>query len=110
MTRRQSHPLRTLTDEKRQELERFSRASSESATRIAWAKARLAVCQGQSYTAAAQTAGRRSGDAVSQLVVRFNETGLAALEPRHGGGTSLAYGAKPRQQILETVQHPPDLS
>ncbi|HEY9662568.1 MAG TPA: hypothetical protein V6C65_29290 [Allocoleopsis sp.] len=72
MTRRQKHPLRVLTETEQQELERISRATSESVSRVARAKALLAVAQGHSYTAAAQTCGRRSGDAVAQLVERFN--------------------------------------
>jgi transposase len=110
MTRRQKHPLRALTAEERQELERLSRACSESVTRVAHAKALLAVSEGQSYTAAAQAAGRRSGDAVSLLVNCFNREGLAALDLRHGGGRSPVYGTTQRQQILETVQQPPDLA
>jgi hypothetical protein len=60
MTRQQKHPLRFLNAEERQELERISRATSESATRVARAKALLAVADGKSYTAAAQVCGRRS--------------------------------------------------
>jgi transposase len=109
MTRRQKHPLRDLTAEEHQELERVSRATSESAARVARAKALLAVFQGHSYTAAAQASGRRSGDAVSQLVERFNHQGLAALTPRHGGGAKIQYGVGHRQQIVELAQQAPDL-
>ena len=110
MTRRQKHPLRALNVEERQELERISRATSESATRVARAKALLAVADGKSYTAAAQACGRRSGDAIASIVARFNREGLAATTPRHGGGAKLQYEAQHRQQILEVVQHPPDLA
>ena len=109
MTRRQKHLLRDLTAEEHQELQRVSRATSESATRVARAKALLAVSQRYSYTAAAQASGRRSGDAVAQLVERFNHEGLAALTPRHGGGAKLQYGASQRQRIVEVAQQPPDL-
>jgi transposase len=109
MTRRQKHPLRELTPEERQELERVSRASSETAARVARAKALLAVSDGHSYTAAAQASGRRSGDAVSQLVERFNQEGLAALTPRHGGGAKTQYGVGQRQQIVDLAQQGPTL-
>ncbi len=109
MTRRQKHPLRELSAEERQELERIARASSESASRVARVKALLAVSQGQSYTTAAQTSGRRSGDAVAQLVERFNNEGLAAITPRHGGGAKTVYQAPQRQHILEVVQQQPEL-
>lgn len=110
MTRRQKHPLRMLSVEERQELERITRARSESATRVARAKALLAVAEGQSYTAAAQACGRRSGDAVAQIVARFNGEGLAALTPRHGGGAKTQYEAQHRQQVLSVVQQAPDLT
>ena len=61
MTRRQKDPLRTLTDQERHELERLSRAQAEPAAPVARAKALLAVADGQSFTDAARTAGRRSG-------------------------------------------------
>jgi transposase len=109
MTRRQKSPLRPLTSEECQELERLSRALNESATQVARAKALLAVSQGQSYTAAARAAGRRSGDAVSQLVERFNEIGLAALALRRGGGATVVYQSEQRQQILETIKQLPEL-
>ena len=86
MTRRQKDSLRPLTEEERTVLTQISRAQSEPASHVARAKALLAVASGQSYTAAARDAGRRSNDAVSQLVSRFNRKGLTAIEPRHGGG------------------------
>ena len=108
MTRRQKDPLRPLTDEERKVLEQLSRAQSEPASHVARAKALLAVAAGQSYTAAARAAGRRSGDAVSQLVSRFNCEGLAAIEPRHGGGPPIVYGAEERKRILAEFERPPD--
>jgi transposase len=40
----------------------------------------------------------------------FNQEGLAAITPRHGGGAKPQYEAAHRQQILEIVQQPPDLA
>jgi transposase len=108
MTRRQKDPLRPVTTEEREVLERLSRAQSEPASHVARAKALLAVADGQSFTAAARAAGRRSGDAVSELVSRFNREGLAAIEPRHGGGPAVVYGVAERQRILAELQRPPD--
>ncbi len=78
MTRRQKDPLRPLTGEEREILIQVSRARSEPASHVARAKALLAVADGKTYVAAAQAAGRRSNDAVSKLVSRFNQEGLAA--------------------------------
>jgi transposase len=66
------------------------------------------VAEGKSYTEAAKAAGRRSGDAVSNLVSRFNREGLAALEPGHGGGRRTIYAASERERILAEVRREPD--
>jgi transposase len=110
MTRRQKAPLRALDDEERKMLVQLSRASQEPAVHVVRAQLLLAVAKGASYTAAARSVGRRSGDAVSHLVSRFNQVGLASLEPRHGGGPSLVYDPEKRQVILETITQPPELA
>jgi len=108
VTRRQKDPLRSLSEEEWHVLEQVSRAHSEPASHVARAKALLAVADGHSYSEAAKLAGRRSGDAVSELVSRFNTEGLAALQPRHGGGPSISYGVAERARILAEVQRRPD--
>jgi len=108
VTRRQQDPLRPLTEGERAALEQLSRASSEPASHVARAKLVLAVAAGQSYTAAARGVGRRSGDAVAQLVARFNREGLAAIAPRHGGGAAVTYGEAERARILAEVRRAPD--
>ena len=79
MTRRQKDPLRPLTADEQTALQRLSRSQTEPASHVARAKALLAVAAGLSYSSAAHTAGRRSGDAVAHLVTRFNQHGLAAI-------------------------------
>lgn len=108
MTRRQKDPLRPLTGEERAALERLSRAASEPASHVARAALVLAVADGRGYTAAARSVGRRSGDAVGQLVARFNREGLAAIAPRHGGGAVVVYGEPERGRILAEVRRTPD--
>ena len=110
MTRRQKDPLRALTDEERSVLEQVSRGQSEPASHVARAKVLLAVAGGQSYTDAAKAAGRRSGDAVSHLVARFNQAGVMALEPGHGGGPTIKYGAAEQARILAEVRRKPELA
>ena len=75
---------------------------------MARARALLAVDEGQRFTDAARSAGRRSGDAVAQLVSRFNAEGLAALAPRHAGGPPVVYDATTRERILREFHRPPD--
>jgi hypothetical protein len=108
MTRRQKDPLRPLAAEEQIALERLSRSQTEPASHVARAKALLAVAAGQSYSAAAQAAGRRSGDAVAQLVTRFNQHGLAAIVPGHGGGPPPTYSVAERNRILAEARRAPD--
>ncbi len=108
MTRRQKDPLRPLTADERNCLQQLSRSQAEPASQVARATALLAVADGLTYTAAAQAAGRRSGDAVSQLVSRFNQEGLLALQPRHGGGPPVLYGTSERERILAEFKRPPE--
>jgi transposase len=107
MTRRKKDPLRALTDDEYNWLVRVARSQAEPAAHVARAKALLAVASGYSYTDAARAAGRRSGEAVSHLVSRFNREGLAALEPRHGGGPPTIYAHAERERILAEVRRKP---
>ncbi len=108
MTRRRKASLRPITVEERTWLEQISRATSEPASHVARARALLAVADGQTYQAAAQAAGRRSNDAVAQLVARFNQLGLDALVPGHGGGPDPTYTSSDRTRILDEARRMPD--
>ena len=107
MTRRQTDPLRPLTDDERNWLVRVARSQTEPAAHVARAKALLAIVDGESYTDAAKAAGRRSGEAVSRLVSRFNREGIAAVEPRHGGGPPILYTEAERERILSEARRKP---
>src|SRR6478752_7336051 len=107
MSRRKKDPLRPLTDSERQALTQLSRSQAAPAAQVARAIMLLAVAGGDDYQQAARAAGRRSGDAVSHLVARFNAEGTAALTPRHGGGHPVIYGPAQRQRILAEVNRPP---
>ncbi len=107
MSRRKTDPLRPLTDDEGAALAQLSRSQAAPAAQVARARMLLAVARGDDYQAAARAAGRRSGDAVSHLVARFNAEGLAALVPRHSGGRAPAYGQAARERILREVQRPP---
>jgi transposase len=108
MARPQKEPLRTLTTAERAGLERIARKGSERADRVARARALLVVAGGGRFTDAARAVGRRSGDAVGRLVARFNREGLAATDPRHGGGPPPRYGADERERILREFRRVPD--
>jgi transposase len=108
MARPQKIPLRPLTQEERQVLEEVAHATSERLDSVCRAKALLAVAAGAPFTDAARAAGRRAGDAVANLVARFNEEGLVALVPRHGGGPAIRYGPQEQERILQEFRRPPD--
>lgn len=108
MSRRKVDPLRPLSEEERQWLEKISRSHAEPAAHVARARALLAVVDGLSYTEAAHAAGRKSGDTVSRWVSRFNREGLTAVEPRHAGGPQPTYAAAERERILAEVRRTPD--
>lgn len=108
MTRRRLDPLRPLTRGERADLERLSRSGSAAAVAVARARMLLAVAAGCSYDGAARTVGRRDGDAVTALVVRFNRERLPAVELRHGGGPSAKYSTRDRDRILAEVHRVPD--
>jgi transposase len=107
MSRRRKDPLRSLTGDERQELTLLSRSRIAPATRVARAVVLLAVADGSDYQQAARAAGRKSGDAVSRLVARFNREGLVALDPRHGGGHEPTYDTAARDRILREAARVP---
>src|SRR3954451_14813803 len=108
MSRQQQDPLRPLRDTERVSLVRLSRSASAPAAQVARARALLAVAEGLSYTAAAHLVGRHTGDPVTRWVAGFNNAGLAAVVPRHGGGHPVRYGEVAQCRILAEVARPPD--
>src|SRR5207248_3028915 len=57
---------------------------------------------------AARRVGRRAGEAVGEVVARCKRAGLAAVEPRHGGGRRVKAGAAERERILAAGRRTPD--
>lgn len=108
MSRRAKDPLRPLQDHELHYLRSLSRSGAAPASQVARAKALLAVADGSSYSTAARQAGRVSGDAVSQLVARFNREGVGAVVPGHGGGPPVQYTARERELILSAARRLPD--
>ena len=108
MSRRRKDPLRQLTEEEQIILTQIARSQSEPASHVARAKILLAVATGDRYGQATQAAGRRSYEAVSSLVTRFNQEGLAAVEPRHGGAPAKRYVTAEQSRILLEARRTPD--
>jgi len=108
MTFKKTDPLRKLTEEEREWLGRISRSHSEPASHVARAKELLAVAEGSNYTEAAIKAGRKSGDAVSQLVARFNQEGMLAIQGHPGGKPNAKYKVAEREHVLAEARRQPD--
>ncbi len=108
MSRRPKNPLRQLSTEEYRWLTLISRSTSEPAGHVVRAKQLLAVADGASYTEAARVSGRKSNDAVAQLVARFNREGLKAVEPKKGSGAPLTYQAAERERILREARRVPN--
>jgi hypothetical protein len=107
MARQQSHPLRKLSRAERRELTTLSRSRTAPVAHATRAKLLLLVADGHSFQDAARAAGRRSGDAVAHLVARFNDEGVRAVLPRHGGGRARVYDERARERILREARRSP---
>jgi transposase len=108
MSRRQKNPLRPVTAEERAVLGQICRAQNEPASHVARARALLYVANGGSYETAAKLVGRCCGDVVAQWAARFNVEGVAALQPKHGGGAQIVYGVAEQKRILAEARRIPD--
>jgi len=109
MSRPIAQPLRPLAESERRELQRVSRAPSETVMRHQRAMALLAVDAGQSLTDAARAVGWKVHDTVTRLIRRFNERGLAALDDLPRSGHPRSYGPSERARIVDELQRSPQL-
>ena len=100
--------LRPVTAEEWTALERIIKASSERWDRVRRALAVLAVAQGEPFARAAQQAGLKSGTTIAELVGRFNQQGLDALNIGAGRGRKPTYDPGARARIVATAQRAPD--
>lgn len=108
MGRRANIALRSLTSEEETILQRLSKATSERVDTVHRAKALVAVAAGKSFTQAAQEAGLKSSETVSQLVERFNAQGLRVLSIAAGRGRKVTYDSQARRRILQEIEREPD--
>lgn len=107
MGRPKKEELRDLKEEERSELRRVEKATSERVDAVKRAQALLKVSEGTTFSAAGQKVGL-SGEAVAQLVRRFNQRGLAVLEIAAGRGRKPTYTSEQRTRVIAEVQREPD--
>jgi transposase len=108
MIRKTQHLLRSLTPTERDQLGALAHSRSAPADQILRAKQILAVAAGARFTEAARQVGRRNGEAVAALVVRFNQEGMSAVYGHHGGGPAIQYGPEEQARILKEFARTPD--
>jgi transposase len=108
MSKVRKDPLRELTQQEEQALQRLVKCTSERVDVVKRANALLSVRAGKSYTKAAQDAGYKSNDTVSELVSRFNQHGLLALSIAAGRGRKPTYTSLQQVRVLAEVQRSPD--
>ena len=108
MARQHSQPLRALSEQEEQELQRIVKATSERVDVVKRAKALRAVRAGKTYIEAAKEAGYKSRDSITHVVKRFNQQGLKALQIAAGRGRKETYTSAQRARILAEVQRAPD--
>jgi len=109
MSRRKKDPLRLLTESETQTLQEISRSQTAAASQVTRAKILLRIAQGHDYREAARAVGRSNVEAVSQLVSRFNQEGLQALTPRHGGGPPVRYDEAAEERIRREFARTPSV-
>lgn len=99
--------MKPLLPSEHQELQRIMQATSERVDTVRRAIALLSVAAGKSRTAAGQEA-HVSRQAVTQMVKRFNQRGLAALSIAAGRGSKPTYTSEQQARIMAEVQRTPD--
>jgi transposase len=107
MGRPRKEELRDLKEEERHELKRVEKATSERVDAVKRAKALLLVAEGTTFSAAGHEVDL-SGEAVAQLVRRFNQRGLPVLETATGRGRKPTYTSEHRKRVLAELQGEPD--
>ena len=108
MGRRPQEPLRPLTPDEQEGLERLIKAESARRDQVRRARALQAVAGGLSYIQAAERAGYKDEESVSRLVRRFNQRGLGALRIAAGRGRKITYGPAERGRVVALAQRTPD--
>jgi hypothetical protein len=108
MPRKSREPLRELTKEEQEKLKRVARSRSEAAEVVGRAKSLLAVAKTGNFAAGARAGGRKSSYGVGKLVIRFNQTGLNALETQQRVKSGEGYTQQQRQEVLAEFRRVPD--
>lgn len=108
MARKAGNPLRVITGEEGEKLEKAARSRTETAEVVGRAKSLLGVAQKGTFVAGAAGSGRKSSYGVSKLVARFNEIGIKALATKVRTKYRQTYTVEQRREMLEIFRRTPD--
>jgi transposase len=101
------NPLRPLSDEEQQELERIAHSRTEAIRRVERARIILALANDEKASAVAQQF-KVSQASVHYRRKRFNEAGLAGLEDLPRSGRPETYDETQRGQMVLTAKTNPE--
>src|SRR5215213_142597 len=102
--------LRVITDDECKELQRISRSRTEVARRVERAKIILALGNKERVATLAERY-QRSLPMIYQVLHRFNEVGLEALEDAPKSGRPPIYSEEQRGQLIAVARtHPQQLA
>jgi transposase len=99
--------VRRLTDQEGQRLQQIVRRGSGSAVRLRRAMVILASAGGNTVPAIARLV-QGDEDAIRQVIHRFNETGMASLDPRWAGGRPRLISPDDEAFIVTTASTRPE--
>ncbi len=99
--------LRTLTNEERVQLEKFSRSATESHRIVERAKMILLAYQGMPIEQIANKLDRSKASVYLRLK-RFDDEGIASLQDKPGQGRKPTYSETERGQMIALARTDPD--
>src|SRR3954449_2520107 len=99
--------VRRLSDQEDQQLLRITRRGTGSAIRLRRAMVVLASAGGNSVPVIARLV-QADEDSVRQVIHRFNEMGMASLDPRWAGGRPRLISPDDEQYIVTTANTRPE--
>ena len=103
---RRNQPVLSITDEQREELSRWASSRTLPAGDVFRARLILALADGWSYREI-KTSLRTTAPTISRWKQRFEEHGIAGLDPRHQGSQPRVANAAMQAKIVRETQQKP---
>src|SRR5215467_5326231 len=103
---RRNQPVLSITDEQREELSKWATSRTLPAGDVFRARLILALAEGQSYREI-KTSLQTTAPTISRWKQRFEEHGIAGLDPRHQGSQPRVANAAMQAKIARKTQQKP---